>query len=312
MKAWRYTDSPSTAGLTLDEVERPEPGPGELLIRVHAAGVTPTERAWRPTTHRKDGGPRTRAVPGHEFSGTVVGTGPGVGPLFEVGQSVFGMSDWFADGAAAEFCLAPASAVVPKPARLTHVEAASVPIGALTAWQGMFDRAKLRAGERVLIHGGSGAVGVFAVQFARQRGADVLTTASASHREFLTGLGAGRVIDYRTERFEDVAAGVDVVFDAVGGQTLARSWTVLGPGGRLVTIAADSEWTTDERTKQAFFIVEPDREQLGAIAGQLDAGRLLPVVESVVPFNRAAWAYTRPPAERRGRGKTVLAVIPPE
>ena len=220
------------------------------------------------------------------------------------------MNDWFADGATAEFCCAPASAVAPKPARLTHAEAASVPIGALTAWQGLFDRVDLRAGERVLVHGGSGAVGVFALQLAHQWGAAVLTTASAANRDFLTTLGAGRIIDYRVERFEDAAAGVDVIFDAVGGQTLARSWAVLNPGGRLVTIAADSEGAGDERTKRAFFIVEPDAAQLRAITDQLDAGRLRPGVESVVPFDRAGWAYTRSAAERRGCGKTVLAVVP--
>src|SRR5262245_24317342 len=310
MNAWQYNDDPVAPGLLRAELDRPTPGPGELLIRVNAAGVTPTELVWYTTTHGRDGRPRTRAVPGHEFSGTVAGVGPGVGRLFEVGQEVFGMSDWFADGATAEFCIAPVSAVAPKPARLTHAEAASVPIGALTARQGLFDRAGLRAGERVLVHGGSGAVGVFAVQLARQRGAEVLTTASAANRDFLTKLGAGKVIDYRAERFEDAAAGVDLVLDAVGGQTLARSWAVLGAGGRLVTIAADSEGAGDERTKRAFFIVEPDSAQLRAVADQLDAGRLRPVVESVVPFDRAGWAYTRPATERRGCGKTVLAVVP--
>jgi NADPH:quinone reductase-like Zn-dependent oxidoreductase len=309
MNAWRFNDSPQSPGLVLAEVATPAPGPGELLVRVHAAGVTPSERVWYPTTHRKDGGPRAGAVPGHEFSGTVAAVGPGVAG-FAPGQAVFGMSDWFADGATAEFCAAPASAVVPKPARLTHAEAASVPVGALTAWQAL-DRAGLGPGERVLIHGGAGAVGVFAVQLARRRGAAVLTTASAPNREFLTALGADRVIDYRAERFEDVVGTVDVVLDAVGGDTRARSWAVLGPGGRLVTVAADGETAADERTKRAFFIVEPDRGQLADLAGQLDGGELRPVVESVVPFDRADWAYARSAGERRGCGKTVVAVVPP-
>jgi NADPH:quinone reductase-like Zn-dependent oxidoreductase len=312
MKVWRDNGSPEAPGLLQAEVETPKPGPGELLIRVHAAGVTPTELFWFPTTHRKSGEPRSHAVPGHEFSGVVAGIGAGVAAPFEVGQEVFGMNDWFADGATAEFCCTLPSAVAPKPVRLSHVEAASVPIGALTAWQGLFERTGLRTGERVLIHGGSGGVGVFAIQFARQRGADVLTTASARHRDFLVGLGARQVIDYRTERFEDAARGVDVVFDAVGGQTLERSWAVLGPGGRLVTIAAESEESSDERTEQAFFIVEPNQTQLRLIAEQLDSGRLRPVVESVVPFDQAGSAYTRPPTQRRGCGKTVVAVIPPD
>jgi len=311
MKVWRYNDSAEAPGLFQAEVEPPQPGPRELLIRVHAAGITPTELLWYSTTHRKSGDPRRQAVPGHEFSGTVAAVGASAGVRFEVGQDVFGMNDWFADGATAEFCCALPSSLVPKPARLTHVEAASVPIGALTAWQGLFERAKLQAGERVLIHGGAGAVGVFAIQLARQRGADVLTTASARHRDFLVGLGAGCVIDYSRERFEDVSKGVDVVLDAVGGQTLARSWGVLVPGGRLVTVATDSEGVSDEGTKQAFFIVEPNQEQLRVIGEQLDSGRLRPVVESVVSFDRAGWVYTRPPAERRGCGKAVLAVIAP-
>src|SRR5205085_3397021 len=163
-------------------------------------------------------------VPGHEVSGSVAGVGAGADTPSGVGQEVFGMNDWFAEGATAEFCCTAPSAVVPMPARLTHVEAASVPIGALTAGQGLFERAKLRAGERVLTHGGSGAAGVFAIQPARQRGADVLTAATARNRDFLLGLGAHEGIDYRTERSEDVARGV--VFDAVGGQARARSWAV--------------------------------------------------------------------------------------
>jgi len=217
MRVWRYNDSLETPGLFQAEVEPPTPGPGELLIRVQAAGVTPTELLWYPTTHRKSGEPRRHAVPGHEFSGSVAGVGADIHAHYEVGQEVFGMNDWFADGATAEFCCAPPTAIVPKPARLTHIEAASLPIGALTAWQGLFERAKLQTVERVLIHGGSGAVGVVAILLARQRGADVLTTASAQNRDFLVGLGARRVIDYRAERFEDVAKDVDVVFDAVGG-----------------------------------------------------------------------------------------------
>ena len=311
MNAWQYHDDPTAPGLVRAELDLPVPATGELLIRVHAAGVTPTELSWYPTTHQRDGGRRTLAVPGHEFSGSIAGFGPGVGVPFEYGQQVFGMSDWFIDGATAEFCIASASSVISKPLRLNHIEAASVPIGALTAWQALFDRAGLQPGERVLIHGGAGAVGVFAIQFARQRGAEVLTTASAVNREFLIELGADRVIDYRTEQFEDVVEKVDVVLDAVGGETRARSWSVLRPGGRLVTIAADSENASDERTRQAFFIVEPDRAQLQAIAELLDTGRLRPVVESVIPFDQAAWAYSRPSSERKGCGKTVLGVLPP-
>jgi NADPH:quinone reductase-like Zn-dependent oxidoreductase len=309
MKVWQCDDSRPVPGLVPAEVETPQPQRGEVLIRVHAVGVTHTELLWQPTTHTKSGDNRRRAIPGHEFSGTIAAVSAGANGV--VGEEVFGMNDWYAQGATAEFCCALPSAIAPKPARLTHVEAASVPIDALTAWQGLFERAQLRAGERVLIHGGAGAVGVFAIQLARRRGAHVLTTASGRDRDFLLRLGARQVIDYHTERFEDVAGNVDVVFDAVGGPTLQRSWDVLGPGGRLVTIVSTVKSADDERTKRAFFIVEPNRQQLCDIAAMLDAGQLRPVVGATVPFDKAAAAYAREPARKRSPGKTVITVIPP-
>ena len=171
--------------------------------------------------------------------------------------------------------------------------------------------AQLQAGERVLIHGGAGAVGVFAIQLSRWRGAHVLTTASGRDRDFLLRLGAQRAIDYHTERFEDVAKDVDVVFDAVGGSTLQRSWDVLGPGGRLVIIVSTVKSADDERTKQALFFVEPNRRQLCDIAAMLDAGQLRPVVGTVLPFAQAAVAYPREPMRNHRPGKTVVTVIPP-
>jgi NADPH:quinone reductase-like Zn-dependent oxidoreductase len=157
MKAVRLFESPTGPRLTETEADPPTPGAGELLIRVHAAGVIPTELQWFPTSHERTGQKRTRAIPGHEFSGVAV----------QSGQEVFGMNDWFSDGATAEYCLAPASSVAPKPRSLSHAEAATVPISALTAWQGLFDRASLQQGEHVLVHGGAGAVGTFVVQLAR-------------------------------------------------------------------------------------------------------------------------------------------------
>ena len=218
MKVWQCDDLRPVPGLVSAEVNTPQPGRGEVLIRVHAVGVTHTELLWQPTTHTRSGENRLHAIPGHELSGAIAAVGAGADGI--VGQEVFGMNDWYAQGATAEFCCAPPSAIAPKPARLTHVEAASVPIDALTAWQGLFDRAQLQAGERVLIHGGAGAVGVFAIQLACRRGAHVLTTASGRDRDFLLRLGAQQVIDYHTERFDDVARDVDVVFDAVGSSTL--------------------------------------------------------------------------------------------
>jgi NADPH:quinone reductase-like Zn-dependent oxidoreductase len=188
-----------------------------------------------------------------------------------------------------------------------HVEAASVPIGALTAWQGLFDRARLQPGEHVLVHGGAGAVGIFVIQLARFRGAHVIATASTRNLEFVSVLGAGRVIDYRAARFEESVPAMDVVFDTVGGETLQRSWGVLKPGGRMITIAANSETNSDNRVKQAFFIVEPNHEQLSRISDLLEAGDLHPVVDAVLPLAQAA-AYRGEVKERLGRGKLVVTV----
>ncbi len=314
MNVWQTDDSRPVPGLVPAEVETPQPQRGEVLIRVHAVGVTSTELVWEPTTHTRSGENRRHAIPGHEFSGSIAAVGAGADGV--IGQEVFGMNDWYAQGATAEFCCTLPSAIAPKPGGLTHVEAASVPIDALTAWQGLFDRAHLQAGERVLIHGGAGAVGVLAIQLAHWRGAYVLTTASGHDRDFLLRLGAQQVIDYHTERFEDIAKNVDVVFDAVGGSTLQRSWGMLGPGGRLVTIvstgeSADGESADDERTRQAYFIVEPIQRQLCDIAGMLATGQLRPVVGREVPFAQAATAYTRALVRDRRPGKTVVTVIPP-
>ncbi len=306
MKTMRFADT-ERAALIGKESAQPKPGPGELLVRVYAAGVTPTEILWYPTRHTKEGGERDGAVPAHEFSGVVAETGDGV-EGFAPAQAIYGMNDWFADGALAEYCITRPEWIAPKPARLTYAEAASVPIGALTAWQGLFDRAMLHAGERVLIHGGAGAVGVFAIQLARRRGAQVTSTASSRNLEFVKELGAYRAIDYTTTRFEDEVRDFDIVFDAVGGDTLRRSWGVLGPNGRLVTVAAASETIADTRDKEAFFIVEPNQRQLVEIGRLLDAGELRAVVDRVVPWSQVPEAYAGI-LERSGRGKLVAAVV---
>jgi NADPH:quinone reductase-like Zn-dependent oxidoreductase len=288
------------------------PGPvsseGEILVRVHAAGVTPTELLWYPSTHARDGAARIGAIPGHEFSGVVTAIGSGI-KEFSVGDEVFGMNDWFDDGATAEFCLARPENVALKPKSLSHALAATVPIGALTAWQGLLDRAKLMAGERVLIHGGGGSVGLFAVQLAHLRGAHVIATASGRKSVFVSELGADEVVDYTSSRFEDQVDKVDVVFDGVGGETLGRSWAVLKPGGRMVTIAADSEGTTDQRVKDAFFIVEPNGGQLMEIARLLEAGKLRTFVSATVPLQEAASAYRGMSRNNDGYGKAVISVL---
>jgi len=307
MKALRFGSPPTTRAALVQDATEPQAGPGEILVQVHAAGITPTEALWYPSTHTKAGAPRLNAIPGHEFSGVVAALGAGAAG-FSVGQEVFGMNDWFAEGASAEFCVTKPEWIAPKPARLTHIEAASVPIGALTAWQGLYDIAKLKSGDRALIHGGSGSVGVFAIQLARRAGACVLTTASARNKVFLAQLGAEFFIDYKAERFEDLAKDIDVVFDGVGGEILKRSWSVLNTGGRLVTIAADHNGAADARAKQAFFIVEPKQAQLMELAKMLDSGALKPVVDAEIPFDHAPEAYAGAFKANLGRGKMVLRV----
>ncbi len=309
MKAFCLAGSGATE-LVEEEIPEPQPGTDEVLVRVCAAGVTPTELRWYPTSHRKDGEKRSRAVPGHEFSGVIAAVGERV-EGFTGGQEVYGMNDWFADGAMAEYCVTPASSVAAKPLRLTHAEAASIPIGALTAWQGLVERAKVQSGERVLVQGGAGAVGVFAIQIAHLYGAYVIATASSRNLDFVRQLGGDQVIDYEAVPFEHEVGEVDVVFDTVGGETLRRSWAVLKPVGRMVTIASDGEQGTEERVKQAFFIVEPNRTQLKEVGRLLDEGRLKPVVDAVVPFAEVPAAFAGRAGKRQGRGKVVVEVWSP-
>ena len=296
MKAMEFTDE-----LKLQPVRRPVPEPqaGEILIQVSAAGVTPTEKLWYPTSHYVDGTVRSKAIPGHEFSGTVAGIGAGA-TGYSLGDTVFGLNDWFAEGATAEFCVTKPSNLSRKPSSLSHIEAASAPIGLLTAWQGLHVRAKLQKGERVLIHGGAGAVSLFAVQLAKSQGAYVIATSSKANIDFVKQLGAHEVIDYRERRFEE-AGLVDVIFDTVGGETLDRSWDLFNPRGRLVTIAADAESSTDPRVKSAFFIVEQDGEQLALLGKLFDSGELKAFVKAELPMEEADHAYSGSIAGNHGK-----------
>ncbi len=307
MKAMKFEGLNANPMLVASELALPRLDEDSVLIEVRASGVTPTELLWYPTTHTKDGALRSGSVPGHEFSGIVAAVGKNASG-FAVRQEVYGMNDWFEDGATAEYCLTKPQWIAPKPASLTHEEAATVPIGALTAWQGLFTRANIHAGERVLVHGAAGAVGIFVVQLARLHGAHVIATASAQNMGFVRELGAEKVIDYRTSRFEDVCGKMDVVFDTVGGETLERSWQVLSPAGRMVTIAADVEATSDQRAKGAFFIVEPNRQELEKISALIDEDKLKTYVSAVVPFADAPAAYARTITKKLAHGKVVLAV----
>jgi NADPH:quinone reductase-like Zn-dependent oxidoreductase len=308
MKAMQVQTTSQGPVLRPAQVSQPATGPSEVLIRVHAAGVTPTELGWYPTSHTRSGTPRLNAIPGHEFSGTVAALGQEVKD-FAVGQEVYGMNDWFADGATAGFCLTIASSIAPKPVTLTHEEAATLPIGALTAWQGLFDHGKLLPGQRVLVHGGSGAVGIFAVQLAHRHGAHVFATTSTPNIALVKSLGADEVIDYKTTRFEDTIRNIDVVFDTVGGETRDLSWPVLKPNGRMITIAADGENSTDPRIKNNYFIVEPNQEQLLEVAKLIDAGTLKTFLNAAVPFDEAPIAYSGKVSSKRGYGKVVVTIV---
>jgi len=299
MKVWQFNSQQQQWRQA--EVPTPQPAPGEVLIRVAAAGVTPTELLWYPTAHTKTGEPRPWAVPGHEFAGTVATIGQGV-DAFRIGDAIYGMSDWFADGATAEFCITRPEWIAPRPPTLSVEAAAVTPIGALTAWQGLFERAKVRAGERVLVQGGSGSVGSFAVQLAHAAGATVVATASEHNADWLRELGAHVAIDYRHPETMP-AEQFDVVFDTVGGETLARGWDLLRPDGRMISIAADQEGSRDERNKAAFFIVELNGDQLRKISERLDRGELKVSPGTITPFDAAPEAYS---GKSAARGKGVV------
>jgi len=306
MKAIRIHGSSGKATVSLDEIAIPEAGPGEVFIRVHATAVTPGELEWYPTWHTPKGEPRTYAVPCHEFSGVIEEIDPDIRG-WNPGDAVYGLNDWFINGAAAEYCVAKSAEIAKKPTSIDHLHAASVPISCLTAWQGLFDRGKLQPGQKVLIHGGAGGVGSFAIQLAAWKGAFVITTVSEADISFVRALGAREVIDYRKVRFEELVTDADLVLDLVGGDTLRASFRAVKPAGRVITLATSSESETDPKFKEAFFIVAANANQLMEITKLIDTGVLRAVVREVLPIDAAAQAYS--PTKIKGRGKTVLQVV---
>ncbi|MGW1774575.1 NADP-dependent oxidoreductase [Streptomyces sp. NPDC002104] len=293
--------------LTETELDRPEPGLGEILVRVHAAGVNPVDWKTRASGALIPWGP----VPmvGWDVSGTVEAVGPGV-TLYRAGDEVYGMPRFPEQaGGYAEYVTAPARHFARKPASLDHVQAAALPLAALTAWQALVDTAGVSAGQRVLVHAAAGGVGHLAVQIAKARGAYVIGTASAAKHGLLRELGADEVIDYRTADFEDAVSGVDIVVDAVGGEYTARSLKVLKPGGHLVTLPGPDGIPADTAgVHAAWLLVEPDLGGLREIAALADRGLLRPLVDTVLPLAEAAKAHE---IGERGRttGKIVLTVV---
>lgn len=295
--------------LRIVETERPEPGPSEVLVRVHAAGVNPTD-LW----HRETGGLLgERPVPlGWDVSGTVEAVGLGV-TVYRPGDAVYGMPRLPRPaGAYAEFLTAPARHLALRPAGLSHTEAAALPVAALTAWQSLVDTAGVGPGQRVLVHAAAGGVGHLAVQIAKARGAHVTGTASGPKRAFVKDLGADEVVDYRETDFTEAVKDVDVVLDAVGGEYGPRSLEVLRPGGMLVSIASPAEAYLADAARQrglraGFTIVEPDNGGLREIAALVESGRLRVHVDAVLPLAEAGRAHELL-AGGTVRGKVVLAV----
>jgi NADPH:quinone reductase-like Zn-dependent oxidoreductase len=297
MRAMQASDS-TAASLSLDQVPVPAPEPGEVLVRVAATAVTAQELTWPE---------KWPAIPCHDLSGVVAGSGPG-GTGWADGTEVFGLVGFDRPGAAAEYVTVPAADLAAKPAAIDHVAAAAIPLGGLTAWQALHDHAALRPGQHVLVHGGAGGVGAYAVQVAVALGARVTATASARDAAYVTGLGAHQVIDYKG-RFEDEVHDVDVVVDPVGGDTLARSWPVLRAGGILVAIAEEPPAGKGGRddVRALFFVVEPSGAQLGELARLIDDGKLRAAVSATFALGdlREAFAAQQ---HRSHPGKVVITV----
>jgi NADPH:quinone reductase-like Zn-dependent oxidoreductase len=277
--------------LAVEESERPRPGPGEALVRVHAAAITRGELQW-PVD-------RLPAIPSYELSGVVEETGPGVAGVAP-GDEVFALTPFDRDGVAADYTALAAAALVARPSALGHAECAAIPLPALTAWQGLFDHGRLDAGERVLINGAAGAVGGFAVQLARARGAHVFGSASTASLGSVRQLGAHEAVDAAT-LFEHAMEPVDLVFDTVGGELLRRSHAVLRASGRLISVAEEPPDGGE------YFTVEPNPDQLRSIARLADDGQLRPPSVEVFPLASAREAFARS-LEHGRRAKVVLAV----
>lgn len=306
MKGVRIHSFGGLGAMRFEDLAVPRPYEGEILLKVHAASLNPVDfkilnGAFPPIGH--DNLPVTL---GRDVSGTVERCGPGIDKVGR-GDPLYALLGTDR-GAFAEYVVVKATEAAPKPARLSHVEAAAVPLAALTAWQGLFDHGRLLAGHRVLVHGGAGGVGHFAIQFAKHRGATVLTTVSGRDMDFALRLGADQVIDYKTQRFEEVASEVDVVFDLVGGDTRDRSWSVLKSGGILVsTLGQPAKTKADAyHVRAAGYLVQPDAAQLIEIGRLIDAEKVRPfVVQAVFPFSAAPQAEQRL-QEGHVKGKMIL------
>jgi NADPH:quinone reductase-like Zn-dependent oxidoreductase len=309
MNAWRVHEFGPPDAMTFESVPVPAPGPGEVLVKVRAAGVGPWDgwiRAGRSVLPQ----PLPLTL-GSDLSGDIEVVGTDVSDL-RVGDQVYGVTNPRFIGAYAEYALASAAMIARKPASLTHVEAASVPVIAVTAWQGLFDQAQLQAGQTVVIHGAAGNVGAYAVQLAHRAGIRIIATAATDDVAFVRELGADRVVDFRTERFEDAAREVDAVLDLVGGETQTRSFPILRHAGRLISAVSqpDRDLARSHGVYSTFFLVNVTSQYLREIAERIDSGNLRTRVGAAIPLADARKAHLmleggirRPP-----KGKIVLTV----
>ena len=292
MKAIRIHNYGGPEVLKYEDAPRPKPQAGEVLVRVHAAGVNPIDWKIRAGC-RKDILPVSfPLILGWDLSGVIEKVGSGA-TRFKKGDEVFSMPDPTRNGAYAEYIIVRELEVALKPKSLYHVRAAAIPLAGLTAWHALFDAAELQPGQRVLIHGGAGGVGHYAVQLAKWKGGYVIATASAKNHELLDKLGVDEVIDYNTQRFENVARDVDIVLDTIGRETQERSWQVLKKGGILASLVQPP---SDEKAKAlgvrgAMIENRPDGAALAEIANIIDSGKLTPVINRILPLSEARRAH---------------------
>ncbi|QOG19206.1 NADP-dependent oxidoreductase [Bradyrhizobium sp. SEMIA] len=303
MKAIIVTNQAAgTAGMKLVERERPEAAINDVVVEVHASGFTWDELTWPPTwTDRLDRN-RTPSVPGHELAGVVTALGYGTTGL-SVGQRVFGLTDWYRDGTLAEYVAVEARNLAPLPGDVDFAVGASLPMPGLTAWQGLFQHGRLKAGQSVLAHGAAGVVGSMVVQLARQAGAYVIGTGRAADRTAAFEFGAQEFVDLGGDALEDVGP-VDLVFDVLGGDIAKRSAALIRAGGTLVSIAGSIE----TRPADGFaidFVVESDRSQLGEIVQRVRDGRLRTNIGAVSSVDEAIAAFN---STGRRKGKTIIRV----
>ena len=309
MKAVRIHRYGGPEVVSYEDSARPEPGPGEVLVRVHAAGVNPVDWKTRAGGGQAEKiGERFPLVLGWDVSGTVEEAGPDAGG-FDAGEEVFGLLRFPQPGSTfAEYVAAPAAELAAKPQSLSHVEAAAVPLAGLTAWQALFEAGDLQAGQTVLVHAAAGGVGHLAVQLARWKGARVIGTASGANAEFVRSLGA-EPVDYTEVRFEEAVADVDVVLVAVDADVLERSFAVLRRGGTLVSIRSDPSPEDAERhgVRAERILVRPDAAQLREIASVIDGGHARPTVDTELPLVEVGKAFELSESGHT-RGKIVLRV----